>query len=111
MRTLNADEEIARRKLADAIVAASGLMPDANAHKLWLVTLDEKTLTERLVLVQSQRGMTRYYKAGNLNYEKTLSLPPIRDGSQSVCFPVVPTPQERITVASIHPRLDQVPSV
>lgn len=47
-----------RRRLADEIIAASGAMPDAQRHRLWLLGLDLGALRGRLAQLRSEGWRT-----------------------------------------------------
>ncbi|HXP62004.1 MAG TPA: hypothetical protein VN829_16025 [Dongiaceae bacterium] len=47
-----------RRRLADEIIAASGAMPDAERHRLWLIGLELGVLRERLAQLRSEGWRT-----------------------------------------------------
>jgi hypothetical protein len=44
-----------KRKLVEAIIAASFAMPDVNTHRAWLLGLDEGVLRSRLERLEQER--------------------------------------------------------
>ena len=49
------DRNAERRRLAEAIIAASDSMPDPNKHRLWLLTRPIENLKQRLADLQGGR--------------------------------------------------------